>query len=445
MRIHDSIRLQVPDILLPKAGTDLAKWAVIACDQYTSEPEYWNKAAAFVGPAPSTLNLIYPEVYLHEPRPELRIDRIRESMMRYMAEGLFDAREGYVYVERTTGDRTRKGLVAALDLEAYDFRKSSSTLIRASEGTILDRIPPRVRIREGAPIELPHIMVLIDDPENSVLGPLTRAKSRLPKLYDFELMLGSGRLAGRLVADRELEAGVVKALEALADPAAFASRYGLPAGTPVLLYAMGDGNHSLATAKTIWEKTKDGAADPRAVLASPLRYALVELVNLHDEALVFEAIHRVVFDVAPGRDLLAEAGRFFAGRTRWEKACCAHVMQETVDEQSGLPHKIGTVTKDGAGILEIDAAGSNLPVGTLQNFLDEFKKTGGFRDIDYVHGGEPVSTLGSKPGNMGFYLPAMRKDDLFKTVILDGALPRKTFSMGEAWEKRFYMEARKLS
>lgn len=445
MRIHDSIRLQVPDILLPKTGTDLAKWAVIACDQYTSEPQYWDKAAAFVGGAPSTLNLIYPEVYLHESHPEDRIARIREAMNRYMAQGLFESREGCVYVERTTGDKTRKGLVAALDLEAYDYRKGSSTLIRATEGTILDRIPPRVKIREGAPIELPHIMVLIDDPGNTVFGPLTRAKSRLQKLYDFELMLGSGRLAGYRLGDPEAEAGVVAALRALADPAAFTDRYGLPAGTPVLLYAMGDGNHSLATAKTIWEKTKEAAADPRAGLACPLRYALVELVNLHDEALVFEAIHRVAFEVTPGRSLVEEAKIFFGGRVRWEKACCAHVMQETVDEQSGLPHKIGTITRDGAGVLEIDAAGSNLPVGTLQNFLDEFKKSGGMKDIDYVHGADPVSTLGAKPGNMGFYLPAMRKDHLFKTVILDGALPRKTFSMGEAWEKRFYMEARRLT
>ena len=445
MRIHDSIRLQIPDILLPRKGTDLSKWAVIACDQYTSEPEYWNRAAALVGPAPSTLNLIYPEVYLHEPRPEDRIARIRDAMRRYMAEGLFESVEGGVYVERTTGEKTRRGLVAALDLEAYDFRKGSSTLIRATEGTILDRIPPRVRIREGAPIELPHIMVLIDDPGNTVLGPLAQAKSRMPKLYDFELMLGSGRLAGYRVADAGMESEIVKALQGLADPASFAARYGLPAGTPVLLYAMGDGNHSLATAKTIWEKTKEAAADPRSVLASPLRYALVELVNLHDEALVFEAIHRVVFDIAPGRDILAEAGKFFGGKARWEKACCAHVMQETVDEQSGRPHKIGIINQAGAGILEIDAPGSNLPVGTLQSFLDEFKKAGGFRDIDYVHGAEPVSALGAKPGCMGFYLPAMRKEDLFTTVILDGALPRKTFSMGEAWEKRFYMEARKLT
>jgi hypothetical protein len=444
MRNYDSICLQIPDILLPREGTDPAKWAVIACDQYTSEPDYWAKAAALVGDAPSTLNLIYPEVFLHEKNPQDRIAAIRRTMNTYMNQGLFQSVEGCVYVERTTGDKTRRGLVAALDLEAYDFRKGSTTLIRATEGTILDRIPPRVKIREGAPIELPHIMVLIDDPGDTVLGPLAKAKSRLTKLYDFELMLGSGRLAGYRLGDPSLETGVVRSLAALAEPDSFAARYGLAAGTPVLLYAMGDGNHSLATAKTIWEKTKDAATDKAAVAASPLRYALVELVNLHDQALVFEAIHRVVFDIAPGRNVVEEAKNFFAGRARWEKSCCVHVMREAIDGQSGLPHLIGTVTKDGAGILEIDAAGSNLPIGTLQNFLDEFMKSGGIKDIDYVHGVEPVTGLGSKPGNMGFYLPAMRKKDLFKTVILDGALPRKTFSMGEAWEKRFYMEARRL-
>jgi len=444
MRTFDRIALGIPEILLPKAGTDLVRWAVIACDQYTSEPDYWAKVASFIGDAPSTLNLIYPEAYLREADPNARIARIREAMTRYHARGLFDAVEGLVYVERTNGAKIRKGLVACLDLEAYDYRKSSTTLIRASEGTILERIPPRVKIREGAPIEIPHIMVLFDDPGHTVIGPLTAGKARLSKLYDFELMLGSGHLAGFRVGDAKLEAGVVGALEALAAPAPFAAKYGLPAGTPALLFAMGDGNHSLATAKTIWEKTKEAAKDRAAVRRSPLRYALVELVNLHDEALVFEPIHRVVFDIAPGRDLLAEARSFYGGRCIYEPTCCAHVMEETVNEQSGLPHKIGVITAAGTGLLEIDAAGSHLPVGTLQNFLDAFLKGGGAREIDYVHGREPVTTLGSKAGNAGFYLPAMRKEDLFKTVILDGALPRKTFSMGEAWEKRFYMEARSL-
>jgi hypothetical protein len=207
---------------------------------------------------------------------------------------------------------------------------------------------------------------------------------------------------------------------------------------------MGDGNHSLATAKTIWEKAKAAAADKTAVLASPLRWALVELVNLHDAALVFEPIHRVVFGVAEGRDLIGELKAFYRGGVSYRKSCCRDMMKEDVDGQSGLPHKIGLVTSDGFGVIEVLTQGSNLPVGTLQNFLDAFMKGRGAREIDYVHGTEPVADLGRKAGNAGFYLPAMSKTELFKTVILDGALPRKTFSMGEAWEKRFYMEARRL-
>jgi len=445
MRVHESICLGIPQILLPKPGTDLTKWAVIACDQYTSEPQYWEKAAALVGEAPSTLNLIYPEVYLNEKNPDIRIARIREHMDRYLAQSLFREAEGFIYLERTTGGHTRKGLMACLDLDHYDFRKGATTVIRASEGTILERIPPRVKIRTGAPIEVPHIMVLIDDPGNEVLGPLSAHKTRLTKVYDFELMLGSGRLTGYRVTDAGLESGILRGLEALADPHAFAAKYGLKPGAPVLLYAMGDGNHSLATAKTIWEKAKDAAADKKTLSSSPLRYAMVELVNLHDPALVFEPIHRVLFDVASGRNPVDELKAFYGGRVHFQKSCCFERMKEDVDGQYGLPHKVGVITTDGFGIAEITAEGSNLPVGTLQNFLDAFLKNKGAREIDYVHGTESVAQLGEKPGHVAFYLPAMKKEDLFKTVILDGALPRKTFSMGEAFEKRFYMEARKLA
>ncbi len=337
MRIHESICLAVPDILLPKAGVDLTKWAIIACDQYTSEPDYWRKAAELVGDAPSTLNFIYPEVFLNERDPDARIARIREHMDRYLKQNLFDEAEGLVYLERTTGPHPRKGLVACLDLEQYDFRKGATSLIRATEGTILERIPPRVRIRQGAPLESPHIMVLIDDPDDRVMGPLAAGKNRLKKVYDFELMLGSGHLTGWRVEDHGLEKGVLDGLAALADPAAFTAKYGLPAGTPVLLYAMGDGNHSLATAKTIWEKTKAEAADKTAVLASPLRWALVELVNLHDEALVFEPIHRLLFEIGAGRDLIGELKRFYPGGVKFAKACCLDSMKEEIDGPSGLP------------------------------------------------------------------------------------------------------------
>jgi hypothetical protein len=443
MRYYDSLALAVPDILLPRTEVDLTKWAVIACDQFTSEPEYWQKVQEIVGDSPSSLNLIYPEVYLGEPQAEARISRIREHMRSYLEKGVFTAAEGFVYVERRTGSGVRKGLMACLDLEHYDFQKGSKSLIRATEGTILSRIPPRVKIREGAPLEIPHIMVLIDDPRDTVIGPLQARKGSLRKLYDFELMLGSGHLTGYRVDDASLEKGIVAALQALADPRAFAAAYGLRPGTPLLLYAMGDGNHSLATAKTIWEKTKEKAKDPKSVLRS--RHALLELVNLHDRALVFEPIHRVLFDLTPERNLIGDMERYYRGRFRFAECQTPEEIMALVDRQKGTPHRIGLVTPSQFGVIEVFEPDSNLPVGTLQNFLDGFMGEKGAREIDYVHGTEPVLRLGKKSGGAAFYLPAMDKSELFKTVILDGALPRKTFSMGEASEKRFYLEARKLA
>ena len=445
MRFYDSLALAVPDVLLPGSGVDLSKWAVIACDQFTSEPEYWQKVRELVGDAPSGLNLIYPEVYLGEAQAEARIARIREQMRLYLDKGIFVEAEGLVYVERRTGSGVRKGILACLDLEHYDFNKGSTSLIRATEGTILSRIPPRVKIREGAPLEIPHIMVLIDDPQDTVIGPLSARKGSLKKLYDFGLMMDSGYLTGYRVDDANIEKGVVGALQALADPDGFAATRGLQPGTPVLLYAMGDGNHSLATAKTIWEKTKEKAKDPKSVMRSPLRHALVELVNLHDRALVFEPIHRVLFDLAPERNLIGDMERYYRGRFRLAECQTPEEIMAMVDRQKGSPHRIGLVTPTQFGVIEVFEPGSNLPVGTLQNFLDGFMEEKGAREIDYVHGTEPVLRLGKKSGGAAFYLPAMEKSELFKTVILDGALPRKTFSMGEASEKRFYMEARKLT
>ena len=445
MEIYESLALGIPNILLPRPGIDLAKWAVVACDQFTSQPDYWDRVKEFVGSAPSTLNLIFPEAFLGKPGEEERILAIRAAMRNYLESGLFDEHRGFVYVERQVESKTRRGLVACVDLDQYEFSRGSTSLIRATEGTILERIPPRVKIREAAPLELPHIMVLFDDPEDTVIGPLSDRRSSLSPLYDFDLMMDSGRLSGYGVGEKRLEEGIINALKKLADPASFYRKFGLPAGTAVLLFAIGDGNHSLATAKTIREKAKQAAADKKTVAASPLRQALVELVNLHDPALVFEPIHRLLFGLAPGRNLIEEWGRFSAGRLSVRKVADLEKMKRAVDGQRGLPHKIGLIQADGFSLAEVAASGSNLPVGTLQAFLDAFLKDKGAREVDYVHGTETVAELGRRPGHIGFYLPAMDKRDLFKTVILDGVLPRKTFSMGEAKEKRFYLEARRLS
>jgi len=438
MKIIPDLGIQIPQIYLPKPGTDLAKWAVIACDQFTSQPEYWNEVEKIVGDAPSTLNLTFPEVYLEKPGGEERIHNIQKSMRKYMDEGVLQPHVGLVYVERTVDGKTRKGIVLALDLEAYDYNKGSSSLIRATEGTIVDRLPPRIKIREGATIELPHILVLIDDPHHTVIEPVGASKDNLNKLYDFDLMMGSGHLAGYAV-DQKFENQVVEALRGLAQPETFAGKYDIDKNQPVLLFAMGDGNHSLATAKAIWEKIK-----LQVGMDHPARYALVEIENVHDEGLEFEPIHRVLFGLQ--KDLFTELEKTFGANCSYRSLANAEEMVRVVDSAQG-PNQIVGVVGGGKqfGVIEIANPSSNLPVGTLQSFLDVFLKEGGAEKIDYVHGKDVTVKLGSQPGNAGFYLPGMSKSDLFKTVILDGALPRKTFSMGEAHEKRFYMEARKIS
>lgn len=437
MRNYPGIGIQVPDILLPKAGVDLTKWAVIACDQFTSQPEYWENVRQLVGEDPSTYHMILPEVYLGGPEEIERVHSTQEAMRKYVSEGLLEPREGLIYVERTIDGKTRRGLMLALDLEQYDYNKGSQSLIRATEGTILDRLPPRIKIREGATLELPHILVLIDDPNCTVIEPLNERKADLPKLYDFELMMGSGHLRGYLVNQPELEQRIVRALETLADPAKFAAKYGVDEQQSVLLFAMGDGNHSLATAKAIWEKIK-----PQVGMNHPARYALVEIENVHDEALAFEPIHRELFGVCA--DPLEEMKKQFGSDFRFEPSPDCPTMEKIVNEHRGPEQAIGFIDATRCGVIYLGRPSSNLPVGTLQAFLDEYLKQGCAKKIDYVHGEEVLSKLGAEPGNAGFYVPGMDKSDLFKTVILDGALPRKTFSMGEAKEKRFYMECRKI-
>lgn len=439
MQTYDDIGVGVPEILLPKSGVNLHKWAVIACDQFTSEPEYWHQVRALVGQAPSTLHLVFPEIDLEEPGKEQRILKIQHAMQRYLDEGLLKRRKGMMYVRRQVGNRVRQGLVLCLDLERYDYTQGSSNLIRATEGTIVERLPPRMAIREGAALELPHILVLIDDPERTVIEPVGAGLRGRRPLYDFELMLESGQLTG-FGLEAGAEEAVVSALRALARPEAFRRRYNLETDAPVLLFAMGDGNHSLATAKAVWEKIK-----PQVGMQHPARYALVEVENVHDEGLEFEPIHRVLFDLKS--DLSESLRARFGANVKLDGVGSMEAMIGAVDSALGGAQVIGLVEGQGDpkySMIEVAHPASNLPVGTLQGFLDGFMREGGASRIDYVHGAEVVERLGSQPGNAGFYLPKMGKSSLFRTVILDGALPRKTFSMGQAREKRFYMEARKI-
>jgi hypothetical protein len=286
-------------------------------------------------------------------------------------------------------------------------------------------------------LELPHILVLIDDPEGNVIEPVGKSKENLKKLYDFELMAGSGHLKGYLVTDSAIETGIVRALEQLAKPQAFASKYNIGPDQPVLLFAMGDGNHSLATAKAIWEKKK-----ARVGMDHPSRYALVEIENVHDEGLLFTPIHRVIFDLK--QDIFAAMKAHYQPGYAYNPCRDQAEMVNRVSQSTGIPQIMGVISSQGFGVMEIANPTSNLAVGSLQSFLDDFLKSGGAERIDYVHGEEVVYNLGQKPGNIAYFLPGMNKSDLFKTVIIDGALPRKTFSMGEAYEKRFYMECREI-
>lgn len=407
------------DILLPKlSGGEMTRWAVVACDQYTSERDYWSETARIVGGAPSALNLILPEAYLGSDEEE-RIAKINGTMRDYLKSGLFEEHKNcFILTKRTQKDgRVRPGLVGVIDLEMYDYNKGSKSQVRATEATVASRIPPRVKIRKNAPLELPHIMILIDDPNKTVIEPLLTKE--LSRVYDFELMQNGGHLEGFEVNGRDAQS-VLGALDRLADKDLFNERYGLN-GEDVLLYAMGDGNHSLATAKECYEQKKRERS-PDAELA---RYALVEIVNLHCDALEFEAIHRVIFNT--DFDKLYKEMTEYLGLTT--KKCA----QEFTVIFGGKAEKLG-----------ITNPSSNLTVGSLQRFIDEYlEKNGG--DVDYIHGEDVVRKICENGKAMGFLLPSMRKSELFPTVIKDGALPRKTFSMGHANDKRFYCEVRRIS
>jgi hypothetical protein len=387
----------VPKVLLPRPGVDLHKWAVIACDQFTSEPEYWRAVANEVGDAPSTLHLILPEVYLDTPEEARRVRSIKATMQDYLHDGLFVEHDGLILVEREAGGKTRNGIMLALDLEAYDYSRGAASLIRATEGTILERIPPRVRIRDGAPLELPHILVLIDDPDRTVIEPLVAARDRLRLLYDTGLMLGSGHLRGFLTDDPTLTDQTLGALAALADPATFAAKYDLPPDAPVMLFAMGDGNHSLATAKTIWEQLKPHVA-PRVWVASS-GTPCAGRGGEHSRRRADVRAHSPC-PVRRAGDLIAALHDYYSARCRVTPCSTPDEMIAAVDEQTDA-HEHRDRHDLARRLLCHHRADppSNLPVGTLQLFLDVLGQQGGFGKIDYVHGVDVAVRLGAQPGN----------------------------------------------
>ncbi|MBQ6272876.1 MAG: DUF1015 domain-containing protein [Oscillospiraceae bacterium] len=409
---------QPADILLPK-DADMEKWAVIACDQFTSDQAYWDRVREKAGDAPSAIHLILPEAELGSAGEAAAIARINKTMRDYVEQGVFTVcPDSYVYVERTLENGSvRKGLIGKIDLDAYDYKPGSSSDVRATEKTVPERIPPRQRVRRDAPVELPHILMLCDDHEKKLIEPVAAKKGGMKKLYDFDLMEGGGRIRGWLVADEDARAFDAALTEYCAH---VAEKYqGLP-GVP-MVFAVGDGNHSLATAKSCYEELK--AAHPSEDLSRhPARYALVELENIHDEAQVFEPIHRVIVNTEPEKLL--------AALQDW----CA---------PGGYP--VQWYSGEKSGTVTLDSARSELPVGVLQAFLDkvlkEEKQPG---EIDYIHDDDALIALAKQEKAIGFLLPAMEKSSLFRGVIRDGALPRKTFSMGHSREKRYYLEARKI-
>lgn len=400
MLILKGYGLYPADILLPK--NDLEKWAVIACDQFTSEPEYWKNVEKEIGDFPSSLKITLPEVYLGESC-DARIENINKTMNDYLKSGLFDTYENaMIYTERKTSAGVRRGIVGLIDLEEYDYGKNSRSLIRATEKTVTERIPPRVKIRRDAAIELPHVLLLIDDKDDTVIAPLEKAKSGFEKIYGFELMQGGGHIDGYLIGEAEKES-VFSSLEALAD------------GDDKFLFAVGDGNHSLATAKECYKLS-----------GSPLqRYALCEVVNIHDPALKFEPIYRIFKNAEPGKvinEFIASQGGEYYGEGAVEYVC---VFGENEKRISVKPSGV-------------------LAVGTLQEFADRFIAENPSVTIDYIHGEDTVRSLAKSENSVGFIFDGIKKSELFEAVRKGGSLPRKTFSMGNAREKRYYLECRKI-
>lgn len=388
------------DILLPKKNFE--NWAVIACDQYTSEPEYWENVRKSAGDKPSALDIVLPEVYLSGDNSN-RIEKINANMQKFVENGVFELyQDALIYVERIQSDgKLRHGLVGKIDLENYDYRSGSKAEIRATEQTVVSRIPPRVEIRKNASVEMPHVMLLFDDVKDVIFTYLSENTDKFKKIYDFKLMCNAGSIKGYLLDDTAKQT-VLLALDDLKQK------------NNGFLFCVGDGNHSLATAKECYRQNPNELS----------RYALTEIVNIHDTALQFEPIYRVVFGVEPETlidDFVKTVGEY--NGTDAQKFVC--VYGKKMREISVKPT-------------------SKLAVGTLQTFLDDYVKTHNGIEIDYIHGENSLKKLSARENTVGFLFDGMQKSELFDAVNSDGSLPRKTFSMGHADDKRFYIEARKI-
>lgn len=419
------------DILLPAAGVPLDPWACIAVDQFTSQPEYWQRAEHLADGKPSTLHIVLPEAYLGTPQEAERLESIRRTMEEYRKSVLTRKVHGYVYVERTQMDGTvRQGLVGAVNLDAYDYAKGSKPAIRPSESTVVERIPPRLKVRRGATLETPHVMMLADDADCTLIEPIGLMKNQLPPLYDGELMLGGGHLRGWAVEDPALIAQIDSALAALADPAAFARRWPAAKGQQPMVLAVGDGNHSLATAKAYWEELKPTLSEEQR-RTHPARWCLAEVCNVHSSAIEIEPIHRVVFGVG--------AKELYAALDAWD--------QQQGSSTTMSDQRLRLADAHGESAVALANPPAPLTVGSVEAFLADFLPAHPGVTVDYIHGESTALALASDPAKpaTAILLPDFAKADLFKGVVLGGVLPRKTFSMGHAEEKRYYIECRKIT
>lgn len=410
------------NILLPQ-NCDMTKWSVVACDQFSSQPEYWEALERETAGVPSTLHLMLPEAYLDTKDQFAEAEKINAEMQRYLDSGVFrEIPESFVYVERTLRSGVvRRGLMGVLDLEEYDYAPSSQSPIRATEGTVESRLPPRVRVREGAALEMPHIMVFIDDERDAVMTALAARKAALPQLYDFDLCADGGHLRGWQVSGADADT-VDAAIGSLADPAALREKYGAAAAA---VFAMGDGNHSLATAKKCWEALKP-TLSPAERETHPARFSLVELVNIHDEAITFEPIHKVIFDTHPG-DFYDAAFSYF----------------RTVSGAAGTQHQLKLVTAFGTWVFPVNGLTIGELIGAAENFCQRYMAMRGGR-IDYIHNDDTAISMGKAPGGAAILLPKMEKQELFPSIIRSGPFPKKSFSIGHAEDKRYYLECRKI-
>ncbi len=423
------VGIEVPEILIPNEKVNMRKWSVVACDQYTTNQRYWSEVERFVGNSPSTLHIMLPEIYLDDPQVSERIARTKDIMRSYLEDSVLNLLpQGFVMVERYIDGKPRKGLMVAVDLEEYDYDISKKPVIRATEETLLDRIPPRVAIRKNADVEMPHVLVLMDDKEKKVIEPLWQRKDRFPKLYDFDLLQNGGRLVGYFINDPAAIEGVMQALSELKV-------------WDGMRFCVGDGNHSLATAKTVWEQAKETLSEEEQS-ESPLRYALVELLNLHDDALELRPIHRVI-----GKVNTAQCIQYVTDQLnrQGKDARLVFSRRRPSMQMSSAAETVFFTSKDSSGRIEIHNPAYPLVVGEIQPILEKYVEETGSCRIEYIHGDQELEAMASDYDMLGFYMPAMSKDSFFETVIECGVLPKKCFSLGEANEKRYYLECRLLT